>query len=60
MSDIEIWELKFKANVAINTQYTDEETVAIHDAIVRAINEHAKNRLLLGETALTIVEKAKQ
>ena len=60
MNDIEIWELKFKANVAINTQYTDEETVDIHDAIVRAINEHAKNRLLLGETALTIVEKAKQ
>ena len=38
MNDIEIWELKFKANVAINTQYTDEETVAIHDAIVSVPN----------------------
>ena len=60
MNDIEIWELRFKANVAINAQYTDEETSAIYDAIVRAINEHSRNRLLLGESAMTIVEKAKE
>jgi hypothetical protein len=57
MNDIEIWELRFTANVAINFEYTEEDTVAIREAIVEAINKNSKNRLLLGDARLVVEQK---
>ena len=51
---IEIWELKFSADVAVNHQLNKEHIKAIQYAMIKAINENAEHNLLVGETRMTI------
>ena len=57
MNDIEIWELRIKANAAINHLFSDEEKIAIQEAVVKAINENSNHRLLLGEVTLEVTPR---
>ena len=57
MSNIEVWELKFTAEAAVNHQLTSEHIKNIQLAIIKTIEENADHSLLIGTTRMTIEPK---
>jgi hypothetical protein len=57
MTNIEVWELKFTAEAAVNHQLTSDHVKTIQLAIIKAINENADHNLLVGTTRMTIEPK---
>lgn len=60
MNNIEVWELKFTAETALNHQLTSDHVKNIQLAIIEAINKNADHNLLVGTTRMTIEPKEEQ
>jgi len=54
MKNIELWQLKFTADVAVNHQLNSDHVKAVQLAIIKAINENSDNNLVIGTTRMTI------
>ena len=55
---IEITELKFVAQVAVNDRLETADLERIRIAVIEAINKHANNNLLIGTADLTLLDEA--